>query len=150
MWGESHRSLRVIELSRISASLAPHARASESRVHGDGRVLRWVGFEGRREFGSRGFPLDLVLRDLLNGSLLPGRGLVLGSCWARAGLGSRSTRSSAVAPPASEWIHQAALAIRAAIPIDLLLDQVAQFPTHSEGYLAALEELRKRGRLLSR
>jgi pyruvate/2-oxoglutarate dehydrogenase complex dihydrolipoamide dehydrogenase (E3) component len=48
----------------------------------------------------------------------------------------------AVAPQASEWIHQAALAIRAEIPIETLLDQVAQFPTYSEGYLAALEELR--------
>jgi hypothetical protein len=38
-------------------------------------------------------------------------------------------------------IHQAALAIRARIPISTLLDQVAQFPTYSEGYLAALEVL---------
>ncbi len=37
----------------------------------------------------------------------------------------------AVAPLASEWIHQAALAIRAQIPIDTLLDQVAQYPTYS-------------------
>jgi len=49
----------------------------------------------------------------------------------------------AVAPQASEWIHQAALAIRAEIPIERLLDQVAQFPTYSEGYLAALEELQR-------
>ena len=47
----------------------------------------------------------------------------------------------AVAPLASEWIHQAALAIRAQIPIDTLLDQVAQFPTYSEAYLAGLERL---------
>jgi pyruvate/2-oxoglutarate dehydrogenase complex dihydrolipoamide dehydrogenase (E3) component len=47
----------------------------------------------------------------------------------------------AVAPLASEWIHQAALAIRAQIPIEVLLDQVAQFPTYSEAYLAALEQL---------
>ena len=47
----------------------------------------------------------------------------------------------AVAPLASEWIHQAALAIRAQIPIDTLLDQVAQYPTYSEAYLAALEQL---------
>lgn len=49
----------------------------------------------------------------------------------------------AVAPLASEWIHQAALAIRAAIPLDTLLDQVAQFPTYSEAYLQALEALTK-------
>jgi pyruvate/2-oxoglutarate dehydrogenase complex dihydrolipoamide dehydrogenase (E3) component len=47
----------------------------------------------------------------------------------------------AVAPLAGEWIHQAALAIRAAIPLDTLLDQVAQFPTYSEAYLQALEAL---------
>ncbi len=47
----------------------------------------------------------------------------------------------AVAPLASEWIHQAALAIRAQIPISVLLDQVAQFPTYSEAYLTALERL---------
>src|SRR6266496_2118710 len=47
----------------------------------------------------------------------------------------------AVAPLASEWIHQASLAIRAQLPIGVLLDQVAQFPTYSEAYLAALERL---------
>lgn len=47
----------------------------------------------------------------------------------------------AVAPLAGEWIHQAALAIRAAIPLQTLLDQVAQFPTYAEAYLAALEPL---------
>jgi len=47
----------------------------------------------------------------------------------------------AVAPLASEWIHYAALAIRAQIPISVLLDQVAQFPTYTEAYLTALERL---------
>jgi pyruvate/2-oxoglutarate dehydrogenase complex dihydrolipoamide dehydrogenase (E3) component len=47
----------------------------------------------------------------------------------------------AVAPLASEWIHQAALAIRARIPLNVLLDQVAQFPTYTEAYLSALERL---------
>jgi dihydrolipoamide dehydrogenase len=47
----------------------------------------------------------------------------------------------AVAPQAGEWIHQAALAIRAAIPIDVLLDGIAQFPTFSEAYLLAAEQL---------
>lgn len=47
----------------------------------------------------------------------------------------------AVAPPPSEWIHQAAQAIRAHIPLDVLLDNVAQFPTYSESYLQALEAL---------
>ncbi len=47
----------------------------------------------------------------------------------------------AVAAQASEWIHQAAQAIRAEIPIATLLDGVAQFPTYSEAYLKALEQL---------
>jgi pyruvate/2-oxoglutarate dehydrogenase complex dihydrolipoamide dehydrogenase (E3) component len=47
----------------------------------------------------------------------------------------------ALAPLASEWIHQAALAIRAEVPLDVLQDTVAQFPSYSEGYLAALHEL---------
>ena len=47
----------------------------------------------------------------------------------------------AVAPLASEWIHQAAQAIRARIPLTVLLDGVAQFPTYSEAYLQALEQL---------
>ena len=47
----------------------------------------------------------------------------------------------AVAPLASEWIHRAALAIRARVPIDVLLDQVAQYPAYAEAYLTALERL---------
>lgn len=47
----------------------------------------------------------------------------------------------AVAPLAGEWIHEATLAIRAAVPVATLLDTVHQFPTFSEGYLAALEGL---------
>lgn len=47
----------------------------------------------------------------------------------------------AVAPLAGEWIHQASQAIRAEIPIEKLLDSVAQFPTYSEAYLKALEKL---------
>jgi len=48
----------------------------------------------------------------------------------------------AVAPLAGEWIHQAALAVRAELPIDVLLDGVAQFPTYSESFLAGAEQLR--------
>ena len=47
----------------------------------------------------------------------------------------------AVAPQTGEWIHQASIAIRAEIPLEKLLDAVAQFPTYSEAYLYALEEL---------
>jgi pyruvate/2-oxoglutarate dehydrogenase complex dihydrolipoamide dehydrogenase (E3) component len=47
----------------------------------------------------------------------------------------------AIGPNASEWIHHAVLAIKASVPLDILRDTVAQFPTYSEGYLIALEEL---------
>ena len=47
----------------------------------------------------------------------------------------------AVAPLAGEWIHQAALAVRAEVPLDVLRDQVAQFPTYTEAYLTGLEQL---------
>jgi pyruvate/2-oxoglutarate dehydrogenase complex dihydrolipoamide dehydrogenase (E3) component len=47
----------------------------------------------------------------------------------------------AVAPLASEWIHYAALAIKAQIPLAVLRDTVAQFPSYTEGYLKALEAL---------
>ena len=47
----------------------------------------------------------------------------------------------AVSPLASEWIHVAATAIRTEIPIDALLDGIAQFPTYNEAYLNALEQL---------
>jgi pyruvate/2-oxoglutarate dehydrogenase complex dihydrolipoamide dehydrogenase (E3) component len=47
----------------------------------------------------------------------------------------------AVGPLASEWIHYAALAIKARIPIAVLKDTVAQFPTYTEVYLKALERL---------
>ena len=47
----------------------------------------------------------------------------------------------AVAPLAGEWIHQASQAIRAEIPLEKLLDSVAQFPTYSEAYVEVLEKL---------
>ncbi|HEY1158467.1 MAG TPA: NAD(P)/FAD-dependent oxidoreductase, partial [Arthrobacter sp.] len=50
----------------------------------------------------------------------------------------------AVSPLAGEWIHQASLAIRARIPIAVLHDQVAQFPSYSEAFQAALDTLKYR------
>lgn len=47
----------------------------------------------------------------------------------------------AVGPMAGEWIHQASLAIRTRLPLAVLRDQVAQFPTYHEAYQAALDEL---------
>jgi len=47
----------------------------------------------------------------------------------------------ALGPLAGEWIHYAALAIRARLPLDVLRDQVQQFPTFHEAYRVALEQL---------
>jgi dihydrolipoamide dehydrogenase len=47
----------------------------------------------------------------------------------------------AVGPMASEWIHEAVLAVRAEIPYEVLLDTVPQFPSYSEGYLLALQSV---------
>jgi len=47
----------------------------------------------------------------------------------------------AVAPLASEWIHVAALAIKAEIPLAVLRDTIPQFPTFNEGYLSVLRAL---------
>ena len=47
----------------------------------------------------------------------------------------------AFGPLAAEWIHLAAFAIRAKIPLAVLQDAIVQFPTFSEGYLVALDQL---------
>ena len=47
----------------------------------------------------------------------------------------------AVAPLAGDWIHQAMLAIKAAIPLAVLADTAAQFPTFSEAYRKGVERL---------
>jgi dihydrolipoamide dehydrogenase len=47
----------------------------------------------------------------------------------------------AVSPLAGEWIHYAALAIKTQTPLDVLRDTVAQFPTYTEAYLKAIEQL---------
>jgi dihydrolipoamide dehydrogenase len=55
----------------------------------------------------------------------------------------------AAAPLAAEWIHAAVLAIRAEVPIGVLEDTIAQFPTFSEAYGAALRSLPDELTLLS-
>jgi dihydrolipoamide dehydrogenase len=47
----------------------------------------------------------------------------------------------AVAPLAGEWIHTAVLAIRAEIPVPVLKDTIAQFPTFSEAFGTALRSI---------
>ena len=56
--------------------------------------------------------------------------------------GERLTGAYALGPEAGEWLQQATLAIRARVPLDVLLDTIQPFPTFSEVYLAALEALR--------
>ena len=49
--------------------------------------------------------------------------------------------AAAIGPHADEWIGEAALAIRAEIPLPLLADVVHPFPTYSEAYQAAMRKL---------
>ena len=53
------------------------------------------------------------------------------------------TGAYALGPEAGEWLQQATVAIRARVPLDVLLDTIQPFPTFSEIYLPALKALRK-------
>jgi dihydrolipoamide dehydrogenase len=55
--------------------------------------------------------------------------------------GERITGAYALGPDAGEWLGQATLAIRARIPIEVLKDTIQPFPTFSEVYLHAMQEL---------
>ena len=57
--------------------------------------------------------------------------------------GERLTGAYALGPEAGEWLQQATLAIRARVPLAVLIDTIQPFPTFSEIYLAALKALRK-------
>ena len=46
-----------------------------------------------------------------------------------------------VGPQAAEWLGQFTLAIRAAVPLETLLDTIQPYPTFSEGVLYVLQEL---------
>jgi pyruvate/2-oxoglutarate dehydrogenase complex dihydrolipoamide dehydrogenase (E3) component len=47
-------------------------------------------------------------------------------------------------PQAAEWLGQFTLAIRAAVPVETLLDTIQPYPTFSEGVFYALQELQGR------
>jgi dihydrolipoamide dehydrogenase len=47
----------------------------------------------------------------------------------------------AIGPEAGEWCQQLTLAIRAEVPLDLLLDVIQPYPTFSEAVFLALQEL---------
>ncbi|MET9226214.1 NAD(P)/FAD-dependent oxidoreductase [Lentzea sp. NPDC003310] len=53
------------------------------------------------------------------------------------------TGAYAVGPEAGEWLQQATVAIRAKVPLSVLLDVVQPFPTFSEAFLNALRDLAK-------
>jgi pyruvate/2-oxoglutarate dehydrogenase complex dihydrolipoamide dehydrogenase (E3) component len=53
------------------------------------------------------------------------------------------TGASAIGPEAGEWLQQATLAIRAKVPLSVLLDVIQPFPTFSEAFLNGLRELAK-------
>jgi dihydrolipoamide dehydrogenase len=57
------------------------------------------------------------------------------------GDGERVTGAYALGPEAGEWLQQATLAIRARVPLDVLMDTIQPFPTFSEVYLQALKAL---------
>ena len=55
--------------------------------------------------------------------------------------GERITGAYALGPDAGEWLGQATLAIRARVPLEVLKDTIQPFPTFSEVYLHAMQEL---------
>jgi pyruvate/2-oxoglutarate dehydrogenase complex dihydrolipoamide dehydrogenase (E3) component len=55
--------------------------------------------------------------------------------------GQRLTGAYALGPEAGEWLQQATVAIRAAIPLDVLRDTIQPFPTFSEAFVEALARL---------
>jgi pyruvate/2-oxoglutarate dehydrogenase complex dihydrolipoamide dehydrogenase (E3) component len=57
--------------------------------------------------------------------------------------GERLTGAYALGPEAGEWLQQATLAIRAHVPIAVLIDTIQPFPTFSEIYLTALKALQR-------
>jgi pyruvate/2-oxoglutarate dehydrogenase complex dihydrolipoamide dehydrogenase (E3) component len=58
--------------------------------------------------------------------------------------GERITGAHAVGPEAGEWLQQATVAIRARLPLALFEDVIQPFPTFSEAFLFALQELAAR------
>jgi pyruvate/2-oxoglutarate dehydrogenase complex dihydrolipoamide dehydrogenase (E3) component len=56
--------------------------------------------------------------------------------------GEQLTGAHALGPEAGEWMQQATLAIRAAVPLDVLRDTIQPFPSFSEIHAFALKALR--------
>jgi dihydrolipoamide dehydrogenase len=56
--------------------------------------------------------------------------------------GEALTGAYALGPEAGEWLQQATVAIRARVPLEILIDTIQPFPSFSEIYLTALKTLR--------
>jgi dihydrolipoamide dehydrogenase len=57
--------------------------------------------------------------------------------------GERVTGAHALGPDAAEWLQQATLAIRARVPLGVLIDTIQPFPTFSEIHFACLKALHR-------
>jgi pyruvate/2-oxoglutarate dehydrogenase complex dihydrolipoamide dehydrogenase (E3) component len=55
--------------------------------------------------------------------------------------GERITGARAVGPEAVEWLQQATLAIRARVPLEVVMDTIQPFPTFSEAFMEAMRKL---------
>jgi pyruvate/2-oxoglutarate dehydrogenase complex dihydrolipoamide dehydrogenase (E3) component len=55
--------------------------------------------------------------------------------------GETITGAYALGPDAGEWLQQATLAIRAQLPLEIVRDTIQPFPTFSEAFLHAIEDL---------
>jgi pyruvate/2-oxoglutarate dehydrogenase complex dihydrolipoamide dehydrogenase (E3) component len=62
--------------------------------------------------------------------------------------GEKLTGAHAVGPESGEWLQQATLAIRAEVPLELVRDTIQPFPTFSEAYVSAVEDLVARSSLV--
>ena len=58
--------------------------------------------------------------------------------------GSVVTGAYALGPEAGEWLGQATLAIRGRVPLEVFADTIQPFPTFSEVYLHAMQQLQSR------
>jgi pyruvate/2-oxoglutarate dehydrogenase complex dihydrolipoamide dehydrogenase (E3) component len=100
--------------------------ATVGNMNGEGRVAATFRIEGGR--------LSTYERPRRPGLLKlaadPDRRMVVGAV--------------AVGPEAGEWIGQLTLAVRAEVPIDVLLDTIQPYPTFSEAIFSALQELDSR------